>query len=104
MEVFILPVLLGLIPAYIAKQKGRSFGLWWLYGAAILIVALPHSLLIKADPATAARRLSAQGQKNCPHCGESIERDSTICRFCGRGLAPPSTYAGGNQESDRSAR
>lgn len=26
--------LLGLIPAFIAKHKGRNFALWWLYGAA----------------------------------------------------------------------
>jgi hypothetical protein len=93
MELFIMPVLLGLIPAYIAKRKGRSFGLWWLYGAAILIIALPHSLLIKPDSAALERRLSAEGMKKCPYCGESIEQDSSICRFCGRSLDPPLTAA-----------
>lgn len=93
MEVFILPVLMGLIPAYIAKRKGRSFGLWWLYGAAILIIALPHSLLIRPDPAAIERRLSAEGMKKCPCCGESIELDSSICRFCGRILDAPPTVA-----------
>lgn len=38
---------LGLIPASIAKNKGRSFGLWWLYGWLLFIVALIHSLVIK---------------------------------------------------------
>lgn len=38
---------LGLIPASIAKKKGRSFGLWWLYGWLLFIVALIHSLVIK---------------------------------------------------------
>ncbi len=91
MEVFILPVLLGLIPAYIAKRKGRSFGLWWLYGAAVLIIAVPHSLLIKTNPDAIEKRLSAEGMKKCPYCGESIEQDSSICRFCGRSLVsePP---------------
>ena len=42
----IVSTLLGLIPAFVAKQRGRDFFLWWLYGAAIFIVALPHSLLI----------------------------------------------------------
>jgi hypothetical protein len=32
MEYFILLVVIGLIPAYIAKNKGGSLGLWWLYG------------------------------------------------------------------------
>lgn len=30
------------IPANIAKKKGYSFGLWWLYGWGLLIVALIH--------------------------------------------------------------
>ena len=40
---------LGLIPAGIAKKKGRSFGLWWLYGFLLFIVALIHSLVIKQE-------------------------------------------------------
>lgn len=27
---------LGLIPAFIAKEKGYSFGLWWFYGWMLL--------------------------------------------------------------------
>ncbi len=44
--VLIVAALLGLIPASIAKKKGYSFGLWWLYGWMLFIVALIHSLLI----------------------------------------------------------
>ncbi len=47
MPLFLLAILLGLIPAAIAQSKGRSFVAWWLYGALLFIVALPHSLLIK---------------------------------------------------------
>lgn len=43
--------ILGLLPAYIARRKGREFGKWWLYGFLIWIIALPHSLLIKSDKA-----------------------------------------------------
>ncbi len=39
---------LGLIPAAIARSKGRSFLDWWLFGWGLLIVALPMALLIKA--------------------------------------------------------
>jgi hypothetical protein len=42
-----LSCLLGLIPASIAKNKGHSFGAWWLYGFLIFIVALPHSIIIR---------------------------------------------------------
>lgn len=37
---------LGLIPASLAQKKGYSFGLWWLYGWALFIVAIVHVSLI----------------------------------------------------------
>lgn len=37
---------LGLIPAFIAKHKGRNFALWWLYGAAFFLIALIHSFCL----------------------------------------------------------
>ena len=37
-----LAAALGLIPANIAKKKGHSFGLWWLYGWLLFIVAIIH--------------------------------------------------------------
>jgi hypothetical protein len=49
MELIIIAILLGLLPAFIAQSKGRSFIAWWIYGAAIFIIALPHSILIKKD-------------------------------------------------------
>lgn len=49
MEFLIIAILIGLIPAAIAKDKGRSFGLWWFFGASLFIVALPASLLIKKN-------------------------------------------------------
>lgn len=58
--VFILIIAagLGLIPASIAKKKGYSFGLWWLYGWMIFIAAIIHVSLIpdkNAQPATVNR-------------------------------------------------
>lgn len=38
----IISALLALIPANIAKKKGYSFGVWWLYGWFLFIVALIH--------------------------------------------------------------
>ena len=37
---------LAFIPASIAKKKGYSFGLWWLYGWLLFIVAIVHAAII----------------------------------------------------------
>ena len=42
-----LLILLGLIPAFIARSKGRKFYDWWFFGAALIFIALPASILIK---------------------------------------------------------
>lgn len=39
--------LLALIPAFIAKRKGRNFWVWMLYGFLLFLIALIHSLLLK---------------------------------------------------------
>ncbi|MGO8761386.1 MAG: zinc ribbon domain-containing protein [Desulfobaccales bacterium] len=86
MPLFLLAILLGLIPAAIAQSKGRSFVAWWLYGALLFIVALPHSLLIKKDQAALERQSLSEGMKKCPFCGEFIKADAQVCRFCTRDL------------------
>ena len=40
-------LILGLIPAIVAKGKGHNFLLWWLYGFVLWIFAVPHSMLLK---------------------------------------------------------
>lgn len=53
--------LLGLIPAFIAQSKRRRLGLWWLYGALLFVVALPHALLLKRDSHSLDGSLEALG-------------------------------------------
>lgn len=58
---------LGLIPASIAKGKGYSFGLWWLYGWALFVIALIHVSLIRdknAPSTTLAQPSLADELKN----------------------------------------
>ena len=74
MEILILAIIIGLIPATIAHSKGRSFMLWWFYGAMLWIVALPVSICLKS--------VESYMKRKCPKCGEYIQPEASICIYC----------------------
>jgi hypothetical protein len=87
----IIAALLGLIPANIAKKKGYSFGLWWLFGFLAFIIALIVALVIKDKTKEAPAALTAStapppGMVKCPHCNEYIKPGLATCPYCAEKL------------------
>ncbi len=88
-SVLCLPaVLIGLIPAEIARNKGHNFYGWWLFGAALFIIALPAALLLPRNEEEIERRnLKTGNHKKCPYCAEIVRAEAVVCKHCGREFA-----------------
>lgn len=71
MEDILFSLVIGFIPAYIAKYKGRDFIAWYIYGVLLFIIALIHSLLLKD-----------QSKIQCSVCKEWTKRDKALCEYC----------------------
>lgn len=61
MEILVLAVMLGLIPAAIAHNKGYDFWTWWACGTLLWIVATPWAILLK--PLTPEERAKRAAEK-----------------------------------------
>lgn len=64
---------LGLLPAVIARSKGRSFVKWWIYGTLLFVAAFPHSLLLDV----------IGPKKPCPYCRTPMGINAMHCGRCG---------------------
>ena len=87
MSILLYALVLGIIPASIAHSKGRNFVLWYIYGVALFIIALVHSLLISKSPEAEAADFRDKGYVECPYCKEYIKPDATVCPHCERDIS-----------------
>lgn len=78
----VVSALLALIPANIAKQKGRSFGLWWLYGCALWIVAFIHSIVITDESAKQEQPDNAPAPNPCGAPNDSWREAAEELKKC----------------------
>lgn len=83
--VWLLLPFLALIPAFIARSKGRSFGSWYMYGLLLWIVAMIHVLFVSSDQAGLDQQAMDGGDnRKCPYCAEIIRTEAKVCKHCGR--------------------
>ena len=76
------------LPASIAKNKGRSFGSWWVYGFLLFPIALIHSLAMSKDFEGLEAQAIASGNRKCPACAELVKVEAKICKHCRNDLEP----------------
>lgn len=89
MEILIIAVFIGLIPAAIANSKGHGpFVLWWIYGAAIFIVAIIHAIVLRPKQKAIDMAQAADGFRKCPACAEMVRAEASICKHCRSDLIP----------------
>ncbi|HGM5000878.1 TPA: zinc ribbon domain-containing protein [Serratia marcescens] len=88
MGFLVVAALLGLVPAFIAQSKGRSFAGWWIYGFLLFIVAIIHVLIIPSEIKSNIHSPAIADLRDCPYCAEPIRRQASKCKHCGSDVDP----------------
>lgn len=76
------------VAAYIAGEKGRSIGGWFLLGlllpllSIILLIVLPNQKIVTDGSVESAGPKSMAQHRRCPFCAESVLKEAIKCKHC----------------------
>lgn len=82
MELFFFWLIMAGVVAFVANSKGKSGGLWFLYGLVIWPIALVHAVVTPKEPDAVERQQRSEGKMRCPNCADWVYKQAKTCPHC----------------------